>query len=172
METKRLNQAPEEHLLKDMRNLETKMGFVLTLVRPSVPSPLRSLRISRHPDPTRDSIVVPSLRLGRHKRTGRCCRTRRRRRSRYHRRQDGYAIVVRSRPALEAEPRPYGLEPGGFVASELQNSLESRAASKPSEPNRVSREPRFETVISPLFFKAEAEPHPMASAPSRPFDLA
>ena len=32
-ETKRLSQLPEEHLLKDMRNLETKMGFVLTLVR-------------------------------------------------------------------------------------------------------------------------------------------
>ena len=34
-ETKRLSQLPEEHLLKDLRNLETKMGFVLTLVRPS-----------------------------------------------------------------------------------------------------------------------------------------
>lgn len=32
-ETKRLSQLPEEHLLKDLRNLETKMGFVLTLVR-------------------------------------------------------------------------------------------------------------------------------------------
>ena len=38
-ETKRLSQLPEEHLLKDLRNLETKMGFVLTLVRSS-PSPL------------------------------------------------------------------------------------------------------------------------------------
>ena len=35
-ETKRLSQLPEEHLLKDLRNLETKMGFVLTLVRPSM----------------------------------------------------------------------------------------------------------------------------------------
>jgi len=34
-ETKRLSQLPEEHLLKDLRNLETKMGFVLTLVRSS-----------------------------------------------------------------------------------------------------------------------------------------
>ena len=34
-ETKRLSQLPEEHLLKDLRNLETKMGFVLTLVSPS-----------------------------------------------------------------------------------------------------------------------------------------
>ena len=32
-ETKRLSQVPEEHLLKDMRKVETKMGFVLTLVR-------------------------------------------------------------------------------------------------------------------------------------------
>jgi DASH complex subunit DAD3 len=31
-ETKRLSQVPEEHLLKDMRQVETKMGFVLTLV--------------------------------------------------------------------------------------------------------------------------------------------
>lgn len=46
METKRLNQAPEEHLLKDMRNVETKMGFVLTLVRPS---PLFEVRL--RPDP-------------------------------------------------------------------------------------------------------------------------
>ena len=34
-EAKRLSQLPEEHLLKDLRNLETKMGFVLTLVRSS-----------------------------------------------------------------------------------------------------------------------------------------
>jgi len=38
-ETKRLSQLPEEHLLKDLRNLETKMGFVLTLVSLSM-SPL------------------------------------------------------------------------------------------------------------------------------------
>lgn len=42
-ETKRLSQVPEEHLLRDMRNVETKMGFVLTLVRPSSP-PLLSGR--------------------------------------------------------------------------------------------------------------------------------
>ncbi|KAF9647583.1 hypothetical protein BDM02DRAFT_3116797 [Thelephora ganbajun] len=35
-ETKRLSQLPEEHLLKDLRNLETKMGFVLTLFQASV----------------------------------------------------------------------------------------------------------------------------------------
>ena len=36
-ETKRLGPAPEGHLLKDMRNVETKTGLVLTLVRPSFP---------------------------------------------------------------------------------------------------------------------------------------
>ncbi|KAF9780510.1 DASH complex subunit Dad3-domain-containing protein [Thelephora terrestris] len=35
-ETKRLSQVPEEHLLKDMRQVETKMGFVLTLFQASV----------------------------------------------------------------------------------------------------------------------------------------
>jgi len=35
-ETKRLSQLPEEHLLKDLRTLETKMGFVLTLFQGSV----------------------------------------------------------------------------------------------------------------------------------------
>jgi len=35
-ETKRLSHIPEEHLLKDLRTLETKMGFVLTLFQASV----------------------------------------------------------------------------------------------------------------------------------------
>lgn len=46
-ETKRLSQLPEEHLLKDLRDVETKIGFVLTLVRPSpvYASPRLSTRV-------------------------------------------------------------------------------------------------------------------------------